>query len=135
MTFHTNEQIVKVYNIFAMANISAVESLSNLFQAIGQPTRLQILLAIGAEETCVCHLEATFGWRQAYISQHLKALREAGLVLDRRDGRFIFYCLANPAILEILCQFAQTQGIDIPGTLSPQDCDCPKCNPDTGRCR
>jgi hypothetical protein len=43
--------------------------------------------------------------------------------------------LANPAILEILRQLAQTQGIDIPDTIFPQDCDCPKCNPDTGRCR
>ena len=41
-----------------MTNILPVEQVASLLQTIGQPTRLQILLAIGEGETCVCHLEA-----------------------------------------------------------------------------
>ena len=76
-------------------NILPIEEVAHLLQSIDQPARLQILLAIGDGETCVCHLEATFGWRQAYLSQHLMALREAGILLARREGRFIHYRMVN----------------------------------------
>ena len=83
-----------------------------LFRSLGQPARLEILLAIGAGEACVCHLEAALGQRQAYISQQLMALRHAGLVSARREGRNIFYRLAKPEILG----FIQEAGLmaDIP---------------------
>ena len=77
------------------------ENLAELFQLIGQPTRIQILLAIGDSETCVCHLEAVTGLRQAVISQHLMLLRKAGLVTPNRAGRNIFYRLDNPALLAL----------------------------------
>lgn len=62
-----------------MTNISTFDEIAHLLQTIGQTARLQILLAIGEGEACVCHLEAALGWRQAYLSQHLMALREAGM--------------------------------------------------------
>lgn len=108
-------------------------------QTIGQPARLQILLAIGRGEPCVCHLEATFGWRQAYISQHLMALREAGIVTDRREGRFIHYRLNNPALLDLIRQAAQLQGLspEALAALAAQpchECPCPKCNSEKEGC-
>ncbi len=51
--------------------------ISNIFRQLSQPSRIEILLAIGEGEACVCHLEAKLGMRQAYISQHLMALRDA----------------------------------------------------------
>ena len=69
-------------------NISSVQRVSLLMQSIDQPARLQILLAIGEGETCVCHLEATFGWRQAYLSQHLMALREVNARWQAEMGPF-----------------------------------------------
>ena len=51
--------------------------ISRLLESISKPARIQILLAIGEDEACVCHLEAVLGYRQAYISQQLMALREA----------------------------------------------------------
>jgi ArsR family transcriptional regulator len=56
-----------------------------LLRVLGQPERLSILLLIGKGEACVCHLEAALGLRQAYISQHLMALREANIVIARRN--------------------------------------------------
>jgi ArsR family transcriptional regulator len=114
-------------NIFAMTNVLAIEELSRLLLVIGQPARLQILLAIGGQETCVCHLEEKFGWRQAYLSQHLKALRQAGVVVDRREGRFIHYRLKHPALLEVIRQAAQVEGISLPNLSPSSECCCPHC--------
>ncbi len=110
-----------------MTNISTIEATSNLFQAIGQEARLQILLAIGKDETCVCHLESTFGWRQAYLSQHLKALRDSGLVLARRDGRYMHYRLVNPGLIPLINDFAGLHGLSLPKLAPSAECGCPHC--------
>ncbi len=111
-----------------MVNISSLDHLASQMQAIGHPARLQILLAIGEGEACVCHLEAAFGWRQAYLSQHLMALREAGLVTDRRESRFIFYRLTDPRLLSVLGMLADMQGISLPALSPTEECDCPNCS-------
>jgi DNA-binding transcriptional ArsR family regulator len=104
-------------------------SVANLFQILGVQPRLEILLAIGENEACVCHLEAALGYRQAFISQHLMALREANILTSRRDGRFIFYRLADRRILDVLTQAGELLGN--PVTLLPLklfSCECPNCN-------
>jgi len=117
-----------------MENMTSVEAMGNLLQTIGQPARLQIMLAIGEGEACVCHLEAIFGWRQAYLSQHLMALREAGLVTDRRESRFIFYRLAEPRLIGMLRQIAVLQGLSLPELAPSPDCECPNCTKQQGNC-
>ena len=116
-----------VYNIFVMMNISSLDELAHLLQTLGQPARLQILLAIGEGETCVCHLETALGLRQAYLSQHLMALRKAGVLMARRQGRYIHYRLAAPALLEVVHQVAALQGMDLPALSPSPDCHCPNC--------
>ncbi len=128
VTFHTNRLLQSRYNTFIMTNISSVDTVTGLFQTLGQPTRLKILLAIGAGEACVCHLEATLGLRQAHLSQHLMALREAGLVADRRESRFIFYHLADPRLLGVLRQAAELQGVSLPELSPSPACECPNCS-------
>ena len=109
-------------------------SLAETFRLMGQPVRIQILLTIAREETCVCHIEAALGMRQAVISQHLMVLRDAGLVAASRDGRNIFYRLAKPGLYEAISQVAVVAGVPaddlaqfscrpLPG------CPCPRCNP------
>jgi len=110
-----------------MANISSVEQTASLLQTIGQPARLQILLAIGEGEPCVCHLEATFGWRQAYLSQHLMALRKAGLVITSRQGRNIHYRLSDPRLLGLIRQAAELEGVALPELAPSPQCNCPNC--------
>jgi DNA-binding transcriptional ArsR family regulator len=111
-----------------MTNISPVEQVASLLQIIGQESRLQILLAIGEGEACVCHLEATFGWRQAYLSQHLMALRKAGIVVTSRKGRNIHYRLSNPRLLAIIQQAAELQGLSLPELAPSPECVCPNCS-------
>jgi DNA-binding transcriptional ArsR family regulator len=110
-----------------MTNISSAEQISGLLQTIGQPARLQILLAIGNSEPCVCHLEATFGWRQAYLSQHLMALRKAGVLITSREGRNIHYRLSDPRLLDLICQAAELQGVTLPELAPSPNCSCPNC--------
>jgi len=110
------------------------QQISRLFSLIGQPARIQILLVIGEQEACVCHLEKALGMRQASISQHLMILRKADLVTSRRDGRNIFYRITRPEILEILHQAAVLTGCNSEMlqalTVRPiQGCTCPDCNP------
>ena len=110
------------------------EQISKLLSLIGQPARIQILLVIGEQEACVCHLEKALGMRQASISQHLMVLRKAGLVTSRRDGRNIFYQLTHPEVLAVLQQAAQLTGCsrEILAALARRpipDCTCPACNP------
>jgi DNA-binding transcriptional ArsR family regulator len=110
-----------------MVNMSSVEQVASFLQTIGQPARLHVLLAIGESETCVCHLEAAFGWRQAYLSQHLMALRKAGLLEGRREGRFIHYRLSDPRLLSFVQQAAELQDVSLPNLAPSKDCSCPNC--------
>lgn len=112
------------------------QRISTLLRAISQPARIEILLAIGTGEACVCHLEAAIGQRQAYISQQLMALREAGIVNYRRDGRNIFYKIKDPAILELIQQAGKFIGMDesdmpiVGPTILLEECPCPRCQPE-----
>jgi DNA-binding transcriptional ArsR family regulator len=107
--------------------MSSWESVSGFLQAIGPVHRLQILCAIGRGEPCVCHLEATFGWRQAYLSQHLMALREAGVVTASRRGRNIHYRLRDPRLLDLIRQSADLRGVSLPEVCARRKCTCPDC--------
>lgn len=107
----------------------------DLLKVLGQPFRLQLLQALGDGEACVCHLERLLGKRQAYISQHLMALREAGLVAARRRGKYIFYRLKTPAVLELVWGAAELAGVQRPVSdaaahlVTISACDCPRCAP------
>jgi ArsR family transcriptional regulator len=104
-------------------------------ETISPLTRLQILLAIGNGEACVCHLEAALGLRQAYISQHLMALRKADILQDRREGRYIFYRLKDAALLDLIASSARLSGLSaetVSALISTQvnpSCECPHCSP------
>jgi ArsR family transcriptional regulator len=120
------------FRILNMKMSDAPQQISGLLRAIDHPARLQILLAIGEDEACVCHLEALFGWRQAYISQHLMAMRRAGVLKSRRQGKFVYYRLADPRMLELIHLAATVAGVALDGvnTLASSSidlCKCPRC--------
>ena len=112
--------------------LSAFDQTASFLQAISSPPRLQILLAIGDGEACVCHLEARLGYRQAYISQHLMALRQVDLLDTRREGKYIFYRLQKPEILDLISKAAEIIEIDLSSLLpinQDSQCACPTCTP------
>jgi DNA-binding transcriptional ArsR family regulator len=102
-----------------------------ILQAIDQPSRLEILQVIGSGEACVCHLEAALRQRQAYISQHLMALRDAGVITSRRDGRYVFYRLVDARILELISLAGSLAGappVAASTSQRVQGCPCPHCS-------
>src|SRR5512139_576223 len=108
-----------------------VSPTTNIFKALMHPARLSILEILREGEQCVCHLETVLRCRQAYISQHLMILREAGLVEDRREGARIFYRVIKPEVFELVERAGQLSGRR-PAQVSYDrvaDCACPKCNP------
>jgi ArsR family transcriptional regulator len=71
---------------------------SRLFHALSDETRLQILTRLRAGERCVCELTDALDAAQSRLSFHLKVLKDAGLVSDRREGRWMYYTM-NPETL------------------------------------
>ncbi|MBN2045170.1 MAG: helix-turn-helix transcriptional regulator [Anaerolineales bacterium] len=117
--------------------ITSVEKrMANILKVLGSPFRVRLLFTIGHSEACVCHLEAVLKKRQAYISQHLMVLRDADILKTRRDGKYIFYRIADDSIFELLEIAAAIQKIspemlpkiNEPGTQA--NCACPKCEPE-----
>jgi DNA-binding transcriptional ArsR family regulator len=111
------------------AALSDYDRQATLFKALNHPARLAILAILRVEEACVCHLEAALQQRQAYISQQLMVLREAGLIEDRRDGWNVFYRIADPSIYQVIDAARLALGeASAPHPAVPEGCDCPKCN-------
>ncbi|HEV8612370.1 MAG TPA: metalloregulator ArsR/SmtB family transcription factor [Gemmatimonadales bacterium] len=63
------------------------------FHALSDPTRLQLVDLLRGGERCVCELTDALEAGQSRLSFHLRILKDAGLVLDRREGRWVFYRL------------------------------------------
>jgi ArsR family transcriptional regulator len=74
---------------------------ARLFHALADATRLRILEQLADGEQCVCDLTDALEAGQSRLSFHLKTLKDAGLVTDRRQGRWIYYAL-NPEMFEQL---------------------------------
>jgi len=101
-----------------------------LLRLLAHPTRLAVLEILRAGEECVCHMVAMLGLRQAYLSQQLAVLREAGLVTDRREGWNHYYRLADPGVIPLLDALKSASGQKTgvkPLRAAGEDCPCPKC--------
>jgi len=70
--------------------------MEQLFKAMADQTRLRILALLAGGEVCVCDIHGTLGIPQPRASRHLAYLRRAGLVVDRKEGLWVHYSLANP---------------------------------------
>lgn len=72
-----------------------------LFHALSDETRLAIVRRLQSGEQCVCNLTDLLDAAQSRLSFHLKVLKDAGLVHDRRDGRWVHYHLNREAFAEV----------------------------------
>lgn len=75
---------------------------AELFKAFGDPTRLRILSTLAAREICVCDIADILGMTQSAISHQLRALRHMKLITSRREGRTVYYSLADDHVVSIL---------------------------------
>ena len=74
---------------------------AQLFHALSDETRLGILEKLRNGEQCVCDLQDDLDAAQSRLSFHLRVLKEAGLVIDRREGRWSYYSIAPEALKEV----------------------------------
>jgi len=91
----------------AMSGIPSDEVLADtaeLFKVFGDPTRVKILFVLMDSELCVCDIATALGMQQSAISHQLRVLKQASLVKNRRDGKTIYYSLADSHVKTILYQ-------------------------------
>lgn len=72
-----------------------------LFHALSDATRLAILDMLKDGERCVCELQDELDAAQSRLSFHLRVLKDAGLVTDRKEGRWMYYTIAPNALAEV----------------------------------
>ena len=104
-------------------NIKDYQSLAENFKVLSHPIRLQMLDELRKQPCCVCHLQTLTHKPQAYVSQQLRVLREAGVVDEEKDGQFVYYRLCDQKVKALL-----TEALGPVTTLCFLDgCPCPKC--------
>ncbi|NLE46025.1 MAG: helix-turn-helix transcriptional regulator [Chloroflexi bacterium] len=98
--------------------------IAGVFRLLSHQGRLQIVDELRKEEACVCHLQTVLGRPQAYVSQQLRVLRDAGVVADRKDGLMVYYRLTDDRVTRVIEVVLGPAGRRecVPG------CPCPKCS-------
>lgn len=79
-----------------------IELLSRLFKLLNDPNRLRIIFALGKENKPVSEIIGETQLSQTLVSFHLRPLRESGILSAERKGAFIYYRLAEPALIDLL---------------------------------
>ena len=100
---HVHEDIVHKVNE-QMPDEEILYDLAELFKIFGDSTRIKILYALFESEMCVCDIAQLLNMNQSAISHQLRVLKQMRLVSFRRDGKTVFYKLADAHIQTILAQ-------------------------------
>jgi ArsR family transcriptional regulator len=110
-----------------MKKENSYQQAAKLFHLLSHPARLHILDELRRREACVCHLQTVLRRPQAYVSQQLRVLREAGAVTDRKDGLLVYYSVDDQRLTNLLERVLGPAGEP---TCVP-DCPCPHCQGET----
>lgn len=100
---HVHEDIVKKVTS-EMPTEDVLFDLSELFKVFGDSTRIRILYCLFESEMCVCDIATLLNMTQSAISHQLSVLKKNKLIQSRRDGKAIFYSLADSHVRTILGQ-------------------------------
>ena len=100
---NVHEDIVSKVNE-TMPDDEILYDLAELFKIFGDSTRIKILYVLFESEMCVCDLAQLLGMTQSAISHQLRALKQSKLVKYRREGKTVFYSLADGHVRTILDQ-------------------------------
>jgi len=76
--------------------------LADLYKVFGDGTRIRILYVLFESEVCVCDIARLLGMTQSAVSHQLRILKQASLIRSRRDGKTIFYSLADDHVTTLL---------------------------------
>lgn len=81
-----------------------LDDLAELFKVFGDPTRIRILFILFETEVCVCDLAKALNMTQSAVSHQLRILKQSRLVKNRREGKSVFYSLADNHVRTIIAQ-------------------------------
>ena len=100
---HAHDEIVERVQK-EMPGEDTLYDLTELFRIFGDSTRIRILYVLFESEMCVCDIAALLGMTQSAISHQLRVLRSSKLVKFRRDGKTLYYSLADEHVCRIISQ-------------------------------
>ena len=100
---HAHEELVEKVR-WELPGEDTLYDLTELFRIFGDSTRIRILYVLFESEMCVCDIVALLGMTQSAISHQLRALKNARLVSSRREGKTVFYALADDHVKTIIDQ-------------------------------
>ena len=100
---HVHQQTVEQVRA-QLPDEDVLYDLTELFRALGDSTRMRILYALFEAEMCVCDIAELLGMTQSAISHQLRALKNVRLVRARREGKTVFYSLADTHVRTIIDQ-------------------------------
>ena len=101
---------------------SDITRMVQLFHALSDPTRLSIVQRLRFGERCVCDLTDALDAAQSRLSFHLKVLKDAGIVSDRREGRWSYYTLNHDVLAEMREFLDRTTAAPTPAELRRACC-------------
>ena len=102
-TTEVHEELLKIVNETMPAETELYD-LAELFKVFGDSTRIRILFVLFEAEVCVCDLAQALNMTQSAISHQLRILKQNKLVKNRREGKSIFYSLADDHVRTIIAQ-------------------------------
>lgn len=98
-----HEDLVRIVEE-TMPEETELYDLAELFKVFGDSTRIRILFVLSSAEVCVCDLARTLNMTQSAISHQLRILKQNKLVKSRREGKSVFYSLADGHVSTIIAQ-------------------------------
>ncbi len=102
-TVEVHEELLNIVNS-TMPEETELYDLAELFKVFGDSTRIRILFVLFEAEVCVCDLAAALNMTQSAISHQLRILKQNKLVKSRREGKSVFYSLADSHVRTIIAQ-------------------------------
>ena len=79
-----------------------LQQLATIYQVLGDPSRLKIVMALRREEMCVCDLAALTGISESAVSHQMRRVKDLALVKTRRDGQVVYYALDDKHVVLLL---------------------------------
>lgn len=102
-TEEIHEELLKIVKD-SMPDELELDDLAELFKVFGDPTRIRILFILFETEVCVCDLAKALNMTQSAVSHQLRILKQSRLVKNRREGKSVFYSLADNHVRTIIAQ-------------------------------
>lgn len=96
------QRVKKLKSVVDTINTTELKAEAEIFRALADPCRLTILKLLKEGELCVCEIMTALSRPQSSTSHHLSILKDAGLIKERKDGKWSLYRLADGAVVEMM---------------------------------